>query len=146
MAIDDIEGELSKRRIQQDRLDAMKAALEAECQSFVGDYVTAFRNEVADFCDQVIEARGQVHGKTLQAIRRRIDHFHAMNVFGDGQAAEQLTALKARIRGVTGEDLARQPDLAAQLARACRQIKGELLDDGSVSVLTGRLRRRVVLD
>jgi predicted secreted Zn-dependent protease len=81
----------------------MKENLQAECQQFAADYVTTFRNEVAAFCDQVIEANGQVHGKTLQAIRRKIDHFHAMNVFNDVQTAKQLRQLKSQLFGITGE-------------------------------------------
>jgi hypothetical protein len=61
----------------------MKQNLQAECQQFASDYVMAFRQEVAEFCDQVIDAGGKVHGKTLQAIRRKIEHFHAMNIFND---------------------------------------------------------------
>lgn len=146
MAIDDVEAELSQRQLRQEHLDQMQAALHAECRQFVGDYVTAFRTEVAAFCDQVIEAKGQVHGKTLQAIRRKIEHFHAMNVFGDAETGEKLAKLKSQIAGVSGEDLAQQPALAQQLAKACKLIKGDLTDAESISALTGRLRRRVVLD
>ena len=74
-----------------EQLALMKQNLRAECQQFPGDYVMAFRKEVAEFCDQVIDADGKVHGKTLQAIRRKIEHFHAMNIFNDadtGGAAE----------------------------------------------------------
>ena len=106
----------------------------------------AFRQEVAAFCDQVIAAGGQVHGKTLQAIRRRIDHFHVMNIFHDADTAAQLQKLKAQIHDVTGEDLAQQPDLAAKLSQACTLLRAEVLDADSVSALTGRLKRRGVLD
>jgi ElaB/YqjD/DUF883 family membrane-anchored ribosome-binding protein len=72
----------------------------------------AFRKEVAEFCDQVIDAGGKVHGKTLQAIRRKIEHFHAMNIFNDADTAAQLSELKSQIFGLTGETLKEQPDLA----------------------------------
>jgi phage-related minor tail protein len=87
-----------------------------------------------------------VHGKTLQAIRRKIEHFNAMNVFNDAETAEQLRQLKTQLFGVTGEDLASQPDLAEKLSQACAVLKQELLDPNSVSAVTGRLKRRVVLD
>jgi hypothetical protein len=87
-----------------------------------------------------------VHGKTLQAIRRKIETFHAMNVFGDGEAAGKLRQLKAAITGLTGQDLAQQPDVAAKLAEACQVLRSQMLDPGNVSQLTGRLKRRVVLD
>jgi hypothetical protein len=124
----------------------MKDNLQAECGQFVTDYVTAFRREVAAFCDQIAEAGGKVHGKTLQAIRRKIDHFHVMNVFEDADTAAQLRQLKAQIHGVTGEDLAQQPALAEKLNQACAALKSEILDPGGISALTGRLKRRVVLD
>lgn len=110
------------------------------------EYVLAFRKEVAEFCDQVIAANGQVHGKTLQAIRRRIDHFHAMNVFNDADTAAQLSELKAQLFGVTGEELKEQPDLAEKLSQACALLKQEVLDPSSVSALTGRLKRWVVVE
>jgi hypothetical protein len=110
------------------------------------DYVMAFRQEVAEFCDQVIDAGGKVHGKTLQAIRRKIEHFHAMNIFNDADTAAQLNELKNQIFGLTGETLKEQPDLAEKLSEACAVLKQELLDPNSVSSLTGRLKRRVVLD
>jgi hypothetical protein len=126
----------------------MKQNLRAECQQFASDYVMAFRQEVAEFCDQVIDAGGKVHGKTLQAIRRKIEHFHAMNVFNDAETAAQLNELKNQLFGLTGETLKEQPDLAAKLSQACTVLKQELLDPNSVSSLTGRidLKRRVVLD
>ncbi len=124
----------------------MKTNLASECQEFVAGYVRAFRQEVAAFCDQVIAANGQVHGKTLSAIRRKIEHFHAMNVFGDGDTAAQLQKLKAQIHDISGEDLAQQPNLAAKLTQACSVIKSEVLDEDAISELTGRLKRRVVLD
>ncbi|MBU0609160.1 MAG: DUF3150 domain-containing protein, partial [Armatimonadetes bacterium] len=144
--IDDIEAELHRRQIQDEQLAAMKSNLAAECQQFVAEYVLAFRQEVAAFCDQVIAANGQVHGKTLQAIRRKIDHFHAMNIFADADTAAQLQKLKAQIHGLTGEQLAEQPKLAEKLSQACALLKAEVLDADSVSALTGRLKRRVVLD
>ena len=123
----------------------MKENLQRECQQFVSEYVLSFRQEVAAFCDQVIRQQGQVHGKTLNAIRDRIARFHAMNVFGDGEAASKLAALKQQISGLTGQDLAQQPDVAAKLSAACQSLKADILDPGSISQLTGRLKRRVVL-
>jgi hypothetical protein len=146
MAVDDIEAELATRKLQSEQLSQMKQNLQAECQQFAADYVMAFRKEVAEFCDQVIDANGKVHGKTLQAIRRKIEHFHAMNVFNDADTAAQLSELKTQLFGVTGEDLSKQPDLAEKLSQACAVLKQEMLDPDSVSSLTGRLKRRVVLD
>ena len=96
--------------------------------------------------NEVITAKGQVHGKTLNAIRDRIDRFHAMNVFGDADAATKLTQLKQQIAGLSGQDLAQQPDVAEKLSRACQTLKNEILNPDVVSQLTGRLKRRVVLD
>jgi len=60
--------------------------------------------------------------------------------------AAQLNELKSQIFGLTGETLNEQPDLAEKLSQACAALKQELLDPSSVSSLTGRLKRRVVLD
>lgn len=144
--IDDVEAEIAQRKFRAEQLATMKANLQAECEQFAAEYVLAFRKEVAEFCDQVITANGQVHGKTLQAIRRRIDHFHAMNVFNDADTAAQLNQLKAQLFGVTGEELAQQPELAEKLSQACALLKQEVLDPSSVSALTGRLKRRVVVE
>jgi hypothetical protein len=144
--VDDVEAELAQRKLRAEQLATMKANLQAECEQFAAEYVLAFRKEVAEFCDQVIAANGQVHGKTLQAIRRRIDHFHAMNVFNDADTAAQLNELKTQLFGVTGEELAEQPELAEKLSQACALLKQEVLDPSSVSALTGRLKRRVVVE
>jgi hypothetical protein len=146
MAVDDIEAELAGRQMRAEQLDQMKQSLQAECQQFAADYVMAFRKEVATFCDQVIDANGKVHGKTLQAIRRKIEHFHAMNIFNDSDTAAQLNELKIQLFGLTGETLKEQPDLAEKLSQACAVLKQELLDPNAISSLTGRLKRRVVLD
>ena len=45
-----------------------------------------------------------------------------------------------------GQDLSQQPDVAAKLSQACQTLKSHILSPGSVSQLTGRLKRRVVLD
>ena len=144
--VEDIQMELEQRRVRDEQVKLMEENLRLECEQFVTGYVMSFRHEVASFCDQVIEQKGQVHGKTLSAIRRKIDHFHAMNVFGDGDAASKLTQLKQQIAGLTGEDLAQQPDVAASLSRACAALKDNILNPDNVSRLTGRLKRRVVLD
>ena len=144
--VEDIELELEQRRVRDEQVQLMEDSLRRECQQFVSQYVLSFRGEVAEFCDQVIAEKGQVHGKTLQAIRRKIDHFHAMNVFGDGDAAAKLTQLKQQIAGLNGQDLAQQPDVAEKLRRACQTLKNHILDPDAVSQFTGRLKRRVVLD
>lgn len=144
--IEDIEMELDQRRLRDQQMALMETNLKRECQQFVEHYVMSFRNEVASFCDQVIEEKGTVHGNTLSAIRRKIDHFAAMNVFGDADAAAKLAQLKQQISGLTGQDLAQQPDVADKLSRACVALKNHMIDPGNVSQLTGRLKRRVVLD
>ena len=145
-AVEDIEMELEQRRARDEQVQLMEANLRRECQQFVTEYVLSFRREVAEFCDQVIAQKGAVHGKTLNTIRDRIDRFHAMNVFGDGDAAAKLTQLKQQVAGLTGQDLAQQPAVAAKLGEACLALKKHILNPDSVSQLTGRLRRRVVLD
>jgi hypothetical protein len=57
-----------------------------------------------------------------------------------------LAQLKGDLSGLTGRDLAQQPDVAANLSRACQLLKNAILDPQNVSQLTGRLKRRVVLD
>ena len=144
--VEDIEMELEQRRVRDEQVQLMEANLHRECQQFVEQYVLGFRNEVAEFCDQVITQKGQVHGKTLNAIRGRIDRFQTMNVFGDADAAARLDQLKQQISGLTGQDLTQQPDVASKLSRACQALKNHILDPDAVSQLTGRLKRRVVLD
>jgi len=67
-------------------------------------------------------------------------------VFDDSAAAAQLDQLKQQISGLTGQDLDQQPDVAAKLSEACAKLQEQMLSPDSVSALTGRLRRRVVLD
>jgi hypothetical protein len=129
-----------------EQVQLMEGSLRRECQEFVEGYVLSFRREVAEYCDQVINAKGQVRGKTLNSIRDRIDRFHAMNVFGDADAAAKLAQLKQQIAGLTGQDLAQQPDVATRLSAACQAIKNTVLDPANVNKLTGRLKRRVMLD
>lgn len=142
----DIEMELEERRAHDEQVKLMEQSLRGECEQFVEQYVTGFRREVAEFCDQVIEQKGQVHGRTLTAIRDRIDQFHAMNIFGDADAASRLAKLKGAIAGLTGQDLASQPDVAAKLSKACQVLRTQIMNPDNLSQLTGRLKRRVVLD
>ncbi len=144
--VEDIEMELEQRRARDEQVTRMEDNLHRECQEFVEEYVLGFRREVATFCNQVISQKGQVHGKTLNAIRDRIDRFHAMNVFKDTDAAAKLTKMKQQISGLSGQDLAQQPAVAKKLSRACQLLKNQILDPANVSALTGRLKRRVVLD
>ena len=76
--VEDIEMELEQRRARDEQVKLMEANINRECQQFVEQYVLGFRKEVAEFCDQVIAQNGQVHGKTLQAIRRKIESFHTI--------------------------------------------------------------------
>ena len=117
-AVQDIELELEQRRVRDEQVRLMEQNLRRECQEFVADYVMSFRKEVAAFCEQVVLQQGQVHGRTLTAMRDRIDRFHAMNVFGDNDAASNLDQLKQQIAGLTGQDLAQNTDVAAKLSEA----------------------------
>ncbi len=126
--VEDIEMELEQRRAHDEQVKLMEANLKRECQQFVEQYVLGFRREVAEFCDQVIAQEGAVHGKTLQAIRRKIESFHTMKVFNDGDAAAKLAQLKQQIAGLTGQELANQPDVAAKLSQACQAPKNHILN------------------
>ncbi len=142
----DVELELEERRVRDAQVRLMEDNLRRECRQFVEEYVLGFRREVGQFCDQVIAQEGRVHGRTLTAIRQRIDRFHAMNIFGDDEAAAKLKRLKQQIAGLTGQDLVEQPDVADRLNQACQALKAAVLDPENVSRLTGRLKRRVVLE
>ena len=144
--VEDIEMELEERRVRDEQSRLMEKNLHQECQLFVQEYVVGFRKEVAEFCNQVISQKGKVHGKTLNSIRDRIDRFHTMNVFGDADAASKLTQLKQQISGLNGQDLTQRPDTAEKLSQACQALKNHILNPGNISSLTGRLKRRVVLD
>ena len=50
------------------------------------------------------------------------------------------------LAGLTGQDLAQQPGVAAKLSDACQALKNHILNPDTISELTGRLKRRVVLD
>jgi hypothetical protein len=54
--------------------------------------------------------------------------------------------MKQRIGGLSGQDLAQQPAVAAKLSPACQLLKNQILDPANVNALTGRLKRRVVPD
>ena len=144
--VEDIEMELEERRARDEQSKLMEENLHRECQQFVKEYVIGFRSEVAEFCNQVITQKGKVHGKTLNSIRDRIDRFHTMNVFGDADAAGKLAQLKQQISGLSGQDLTQQPATAEKLSQACQALKNHILDPGNINSLTGRLKRRVVLD
>ncbi len=47
---------------------------------------------------------------------------------------------------ITGQNLAHQPAVAEQLRKACQALRTHILNPENVSALTGRLKRRVVLD
>ncbi len=47
---------------------------------------------------------------------------------------------------ITGQGLAQQPAAAEQLQKACQALRTHILSPENVSALTGRLKRRVVLD
>jgi len=43
--------------------------------------------------------------RDVDAIRRKIEHFHAMNVVNDADTAAQLSERRGQISGLTGEAL-----------------------------------------
>jgi hypothetical protein len=61
-------------------------------------------------------------------------------------AATKLARLKQQIAGLSGQDLAQQPAVAEKLSRACQALRQHILSPANISELTGRLKRRVVLD
>ncbi len=145
-AVEDIERELEQRRVREEQIQFMEAGLRRECYEFVEGYILSFRQEVAEFCDQVIAPKGQVRGRTLNSIRDRIDRFHAMNVFGDADTAAKLAQLKHQIASLTGQDLAQQPDVGARLSAACTGDQEHGARSGKRQQADGAAETRVVLD
>lgn len=87
MTVDDIQAELESCLLCSEQLVQMKQNLQAECQRFASGYVLGSRKDVTEFCDQVVDAGDKVRSKTLQAICRKIEHFHSMNIFNDADMA-----------------------------------------------------------
>ena len=129
---EDIDVEIEQRRVHGQKVKLMEANLKHEDQQFVAQYVLGFRKEVAEFCNHVISAKGQVHGKTLNAIRDRIDKFHSMNVFDDVDASAKLTQPQQQIQGLSGQDLAQQPEVAQKLSRAGQALQTHTPNSDSV--------------
>ena len=131
---------------EADNIAHMREALQEECATFVASYIEHFRGQVAEFCDQVVEAKGAVHGKTLSALKKRIAEFQSLNVFGDLEADTKLDELKAALGDYSGQDVKSRPILANSIAAACKSVSDYVLDADNVSEVAGRLKRRVVLD
>jgi hypothetical protein len=76
-AVEDVEMELEERRARDEQVKLMEASLQRECQQFVEQYVLGFRQRGGRVLRPGRRGQqGQVHGKTLNAIRDRIDRFH----------------------------------------------------------------------
>jgi hypothetical protein len=87
VAVEDIEMELEQRRARDEQVKLMEANSAARVPAVRRAVRAGFPQRGGRVLRPGDRAKGQVHGKTLNAIRDRIDRFHAMNVFGDGDAA-----------------------------------------------------------
>jgi len=139
------ENQLAASALRAEELTNMRHQLQNECKSFVNDYLRSFRGEVASFCQQVIEAHGEVSGHTLSAIRRKIDRFKEMNIFGDNSVVSQLDKLRSHLESLSGTDL-KDVAVASRLSAACQEIRNAATDEKMLAALCGRVQRQIVLD
>ena len=130
---------------QDDELKNMRAKLNRECNQFVDEYVRNFRNLAAEFCTQVIEQNGEVHGKTLTSIRVKIEKFRQMNIFEDNVVVSQLKQLENQIKDLDGVKLRGNRDAQTALVDACKVIKQSVLDEAAILKVTERQKRRIVM-
>ena len=143
----------TQREIVAARREAAEQArreIEASCSRFVGDCVAELRRQTAELCSEMlasIDARGDVHQKTLNRLKRFIERFGSLNFAGDREMERELDRARAELLSRTAEEYrgsgAAELTLVQGLERLrakARELAGQ--DTAALVESFGRMGRR----
>lgn len=100
----------TQRELMAARREAAEQArreIEASCNRFVGDCVTELRRQTAELCSEMlasIDARGDVHQKTLNRLQRFIERFGSLNFANDLEMQRELDHARAELLSRSAEE------------------------------------------
>ncbi len=93
---------------RQDAAHAAAAQIHQGAERFVGDCVSALRQQTAQLCEEMLESmragKTGVHQKTLNRLVRFMDEFKQLNFVGDQEMAAQLERVRQEFLTRTAEE------------------------------------------
>jgi hypothetical protein len=133
---------------RRERDAAYRAEVDARLREAIHTGVQALHAAVADAFQRIVEhirADRPLSESALARVRRILSRFHQLNVYDDTELERALRQFEADgLAALSPDDLNRRPDLRALFQQGAEQIAAAAtapLDEGTVSELTGRLRR-----
>ncbi len=144
----DINEALSEKEAYNLVRENVQNEMSGAVNEFVNDYIGNFRDEVSKFCQYVVDHKGALHGKSLNAIIDKIDKFRNMNIFGDDEVASKLVGLKDQLKEAKGLNLKddTSASVAAAIAKSCKVLNDEVTDTVKKAEVTSKINRRIILD
>lgn len=138
--------------------DELRRQMQTEVGEFVGEYVTAMRDETIRFCElMTARVNGKAFGdetdskkltpKSISCFRKYVDRFRQMNIFGDDSIEKLLVEFKNTFldSGVTPNEF-ESATVKNSISDALEAIRNRAASEGeSASGFIGELRRKITL-
>lgn len=128
--------------------DSIRAAYRQHLETFFQEAVSEIRSRVAAACQEAaatISRSQTVTEHTLQALRRMVSDFRALNFVGDREVERMLDRLSHEYLSGSARTL-RETSAIPALRQALDTIAATALDQARTAHLTQELRRRIVLE
>lgn len=153
-----VEEVIAGQKIQDERETELRKKMQSEVGEFVGEYVTAMRDETIRICDlmsarvngtvfQDEEVVKNLTPKSLSCFRNYIDRFRSMNIFEDDGIEQMLVEFRDTFldSGTLPKDF-ESSTIKTSVTSALEKIRSKAAAEGeSGSKFIGELRRRITL-
>jgi len=114
----------ARRQAAQQARDEIRSGV----QSFVAECVTTLREQTAVLCEEMLASMQSgktegVHKKTLNRLRRFIDHFGELNFADDSVMAQQLEQIRHQYLNRSAEEYRENPIAQQSLAEGLTRMR-----------------------
>lgn len=103
-----------------------KVQIDAGVEEFVGECVTALREQTATLCDEMLESfkggKSGVHQRTLNRLVDFIGHFRELNFVGDKELEAHLNDVRQRFLNTTAESYRQDPEARMRMLSGIRNL------------------------
>jgi len=153
-----IDDEIARETVIDEKTKELKTQMQKEVGKFVGEYVSAMRNETIRFCD-LMTARilgkpfaneddvKNLTPKSISSFKKYVDRFKSMNIFGDSEIEKMLSEFKNSFLGdnVSPKDFD-SINIKDSVTKSLEAIRNKAASEGDdVSGFIGELKRKIVL-
>lgn len=145
----DAKARAAQEKMQQDAALRIQRELTVNVEAFIERAVRTLHTKVAASLDAIAVRVREGHAVTdrsLDVVRRAVEQFRSLNIFGNTRLNQQLSELeKELLEGVDAAAYEDDENLGRRLGRQCAAIAQAALSVSDINAVTGQYNRRILL-